>query len=334
MQATALVTGGSGFIGSEVISQLANQGVRVRALLRKTSSRENLQGLEYDVALGDLSDFEALKEAVTGVDYVFHLAGTVNARNREEFFRHNANGTGNLAKACAEANPGVKRFVYVSSLAASGPSPTVQPLSESEAEEAPVSAYGESKLAGEKELLSWAESYPTTVVRPPAVYGPRDKAIFEFVKLVNSGIVLDPPSKSGTREKLFSVIHVEDLVKGIVLSGLKAGQGKREVFFLSGDGVHTWTEMMGAMAEKLGKKPVRIPLPSFAWTGLAGAFSAAGWLLQRHFTLNLDKLKELESEHWICSNKRAKQVLGFEPQWDISRGMAQTISWYKDNGWV
>ena len=329
----ALVTGGSGFIGSEVINQLTNQGVRVRALLRKTSSRANLQGLEFEAALGDLSEFEALKAAVRGVDYVFHLAGTVNARNREEFFLHNAVGTGNLARACAEVNPGLKRFVYVSSMAASGPSPTSSPMAEGEPE-APVSAYGESKLAGEKELLRWSDAFPTTVVRPPAVYGPRDKAIFEFVKMVNSGIVIDPPSKSGSREKLFSVIYVEDLVRGIVLAGLSAGQAKREVFFLCGDGIHTWTQMMGAMADKLGKKPVRIPLPSFAWTGLAGVFSAAGWLLQKQFTLNLDKLKELESEHWICSNERAKKVLGFEPRWDISRGMAQTISWYKDNGWV
>jgi nucleoside-diphosphate-sugar epimerase len=330
---TATVTGGSGFIGSEVISQLLSQGIRVRALLRKTSPRHNLQGLDYDTVIGDLNDPTSLRKAVEGSDYVFHLAGTIFAHSREEFFRHNAIGTGNLARACAEAAPGLKRFVYVSSLAASGPAASLAPRVE-EDPVAPISVYGESKLGGEHELLRWADSYPTTIVRPPAVYGPRDKAILELVKIVNSGVVPVFPAKNGTGEKYLSLIHVEDLVRGIVLAGLAPGQERREVFFLSGDGVFTWSEVFGAMAEDLGKKPFRIAIPSVALTGLAAAYSAASWALQKSFPLNLDKLRELRRDYWICSNDRAKRVLGFQPRWNMRQGVTHTISWYKQNGWV
>ena len=329
----ALVTGGSGFIGSEVIQQLTQQGVAVRALLRKTSPRHNLQGLDYETVLGDLSDLQSLKEAVKGVDYVFHLAGAILARNRAEYFSQNAVGTGNLAQACAEANPGLKRFVYVSSIAASGPSDSLKPREEVDAE-TPISSYGASKLGGERELARWSASYPTTVLRPPAVYGPRDKAVFEFVKVVNTGIVPVLPASQRNGKKYYSVIHVEDLVRGIVLAGLAPEQSRREVFFLCGDGVYTWNELMAAMAEGLGKRTVRIPVPGFALTGLGAMYTAAGWLMQKNYPLSLDKLKELRADYWICSNERAKKVLGFEPKWDLRRGMAQTISWYRLNGWV
>lgn len=331
----ALVTGGSGFIGSEVVSQLINQGIKVRALLRKTSPRENLTGLEYETAIGDLGDLESLKQAVTGVDYVFHLAGSVAAPNREEYFRHNAKGTENLAQACAEANPKLKRFIYVSSLAASGPALSAEPKTEEHAAQ-PISLYGESKLEGERLLEQWASKagFAITIVRPPAVYGPRDKGIFEFIKVVNSGIIPVFPASRGSGEKYYSVIHVDDLVGGITLAGLAPKQSQKEVFFLSGDGVHTWSDMMNAMAEGLGKKPFRVKLPNFAWTGLAAFYTAMGWAFQKQFPLTLDKLNELKPDYWVCSNERAKEILGFKPKWPLKQGLAHAISWYKQNGWI
>jgi dihydroflavonol-4-reductase len=331
----ALVTGGSGFIGSEVINQLIKQGITVRALLRKTSPQENLKGLSFETVVGDLSDFESLKRAVDGVDYVFHLAGAVAAASREAFFAHNAKGTDNLARACAEVNPGLKRFVYVSSLAASGPAQSAIPKTEKDAD-APISTYGESKLEGERRLEEWATQagFGFTVVRPPAVYGPRDKGIFEFIKIVNNGVLPIIPASNGVGEKYYSVIHVDDLVSGIVLAGTTYEQSKKELFFLTGDGVHTWTELMTAMAESLGKRPLRVRLPNFALTGLAGFYTAIGWMLKKQFPLTLDKLNELRPDYWVCSNERAKKMLGFTPKWDLKSGITQAVSWYKEHGWL
>src|SRR5581483_8554342 len=109
----ALVTGGSGFIGSEVIRSLTNQGFQVRVLMRKTSPRHNLAGTQFEEIQGDLTNADSLARAVDGVNYVFHIAGVVTAKTKEEYFKHNVQGTKNLADASKTAN--LKRFVYVSS---------------------------------------------------------------------------------------------------------------------------------------------------------------------------------------------------------------------------
>ncbi|MBI2606542.1 MAG: NAD-dependent epimerase/dehydratase family protein [Deltaproteobacteria bacterium] len=330
----AFVTGGSGFIGSEVIRQLNARGVRVRALLRATSPRRNLEGAAFEEVRGDLGDLEALKKGVAGADYVFHLAGVIAAPKREIYFKHNAEGSANLARACAEANPGLMRFVYVSSLAASGPSASLSARLETDAE-APISAYGESKLAGEREVFSRAEGkFPVTVIRPPAVYGPRDRGLFEFFKIINSGIMPILPARNATCEKHYSLIHVEDLVQGILQAGLAEGQGAKEVFFLAGDGIHTWTQILREIAGALGKKPFRVKVPSFALTGIAGLYTLIGAITGKQFPLTLDKLSELRPDFWICSNEAAKLKIAFRPRYSLADGIANTVEWYKKNGWL
>lgn len=337
-QQIAFVTGGSGFIGSEVIRQLCASGLRVRALMRKTSPRGNLEGLvegkDYDVVVGDLGNLESLKTGVRGVDYVFHIAGAISAANREEFMRHNAVGTANLARACAEVNPSLKRFLYVSSLAASGPSQSIAPRRETD-KEAPISAYGESKLEGERELFKIANGiYPVTVIRPPAVYGPRDRGIFEFFKFISKGLMPIFPASNETGQKHYSLIHVEDLVRAIVHCGLAGGQGGREVFFVAGDGIHSWEEIMREIAAALGKKPLRLYLPGFVVVSLAGLYTFLTKITGKEFPLTLDKLNELRPDFWICSNDLAKQKIGFSARYDLKKGVAHTAKWYVESGWL
>jgi dihydroflavonol-4-reductase len=332
----ALVTGASGFIGSTLIEELGTLGFEVDALMRKTSSAANLEGLKFRRVEGDLSDEQSLRTAVRDVDYIFHLAGVTVAPNRAGYFAHNAHGTERLARIAAEERPGLQRFVYVSSLAASGPALSREPLTEQNLEK-PVSAYGESKLEGERALLRFKSVYPISIIRPPMVYGPKDKAVFVMIQPVARNLM---PLLRGSTEgghKYYSSIHVRDLCRGIVQSALApaAKVPSGEVFFLTGDHIHTYMDIMNTIAECLGRDPLRIRVPKFAVKLAATALSGLGSLTRRTFPLNLDKLNEVLPDYWICSNQKAKDMLGFAPEYDLaSGGMSHTIEWYRKQKWL
>jgi len=331
----ALVTGASGFIGSTLIEELGTLGFDVHALMRKTSIADNLDGLKYQRVEGDLSDFESLKRAVKEVDYVFHLAGATFAKDRAAYFKHNAEGTRRLAEAVAEARPGLTRFVYVSSLAAAGPARSSEPRIESD-ENHPVSAYGESKLQGEKDLLKFKSIYPISIVRPPMVYGPKDKATFLFIQTIARNLM--PLFRGSTPDghKYYSAIHVKDLCRGIVQAGVasldKVPSG--EVFYLTGDHVTTYEGLMTTIAEQMNRDPLKIKIPKFALTVGAITLTGVGRILNKTFSLNMDKLNEVLADYWICSNQKAKNVLGFTPEYDLASGMANAIEWYKRQKWI
>ena len=332
----ALVTGASGFIGSALVEELGTLGFEVDALLRKTSSDANLAGLAYRRVEGDLGDESSLRRAVREVDYIFHLAGLTAARSRAEFFEHNAAGTERLARIAAEVQPGLARFVFVSSLAASGPAKSFNhPLSESDSEQ-PVSDYGHSKLAGEKALLRFRDCFPVSIIRPPMVYGPRDKGVFVMIQTVARNLMPILQGSSGSGHKYYSMIHVHDLVRGIVQCAVApvAKVPTGEVFFLTSDQVQNYQEILTTIAELLGRDPLRIRVPETAVKAVARVLSAVGKVTRRSFPLNLDKLNEILPDYWVCSNAKAKEMLGFKPEFDLASGMAQSIGWYKRHKWI
>lgn len=332
----ALVTGGSGFIGSSLIRELAEKGYQVRALLRKTSDTSHLHGVQYERAEGDLSNADSLKKAVEGVDVVFHLAGVVRAPSREGFFKHNADGTRLLVEAIAEVNPGLRRFVLVSSLAAAGPAASLEKPNLESHDASPVSLYGESKLQGEREALKFKDRFPVSIVRPPMVYGPRDKDIFVVIQTVSRRMM--PMIKGATPDgsKYYSLIHVHDLCRGIIQAGEatieKVPSG--EVFYLTDGGLYSYRELLLAMAESLGVRPFEIKIPPFAVSIAAGAASALGAMMGKTFPLNRDKLNEILPDYWICSTDKAKELLGYCPKYNLSTGMADAIQWYREQKWI
>ncbi|HUP58350.1 MAG TPA: NAD-dependent epimerase/dehydratase family protein [Bdellovibrionota bacterium] len=331
----ALVTGASGFIGSALIEELSTLGFEVHALMRKTSSPANLEGLKFNRVEGDICNPESLKPAVKGMNYVFHLAGLTAAPNRAAYLRANAEPLGSLAAAVAEAGGGLSRFVHVSSLAAGGPVTSLDPRTEEQPDQ-PVSAYGESKLEGERLLLKYKDQFPISIVRPPMVYGPRDKGVFVMIQTVARNLM---PVLQGSTEgghKYYSAIHVKDLCRGIVQAAVVPPSKVRtgEKFYLAGEGIFTYVDLMSTIAERLDADPLRIRVPKFAIHGAAAALSAVGALTRRTFPLNLDKVKEILPDYWICSNQKAKNLLGFAPEFDLSSGMAHAIEWYKRQRWI
>ena len=172
-----LITGASGFLGSHVAEQLKSAGHDVRCLVRKTSNTRFLDELGVELAEGALHQKDSLEKAVEGVDAIIHSAGLVKARSEADFFACNTQGTANLLDAAIEHAPNLKRFVHVSSLEACGPSPDGRPVPHHQ--ERPVTAYGRSKLAAEKECLSRKDRLPVVLLRPGAIYGPRDNELLE-----------------------------------------------------------------------------------------------------------------------------------------------------------
>ncbi len=330
-----LVTGASGFIGSTLIGQLNRLGIEPFALLRKTSDTSNLQGLKYHRREGDLSHLDSLKEAVQDVDVIYHLAGATMAPDREAFFRHNAQGTALLARAAAEARPGLKRFVFVSSMAAGGPSTSPSPKLESDPDQ-PVSLYGESKLQGEKDLLRHKDIFPISIIRPPMVYGPRDKGVFIAIQTVSRGVMPILQGATPDRNKHYSAIHSDDLCQAILQAGAVTPDqvASGEIFYIAADGVFTYREMLKTIARHLDRKAVAFPVPRFAITAGAMFTTVASKVTGKTYALNLDKLGEIHADFWVCSNEKAKTKLGFKPKYDFDTGMSDAIEWYKKEKWI
>ncbi len=206
-----LVTGASGFLGSHVAEQLASEGHEVRLLLRRTSNRRFLTGFPFEEATGDVTRASSLPAAVAGMDAIVHSAGLVKARNEAEFHAVNGEGTANLLAAITQAAPTLKRFVHVSSLAAHGPSDdgAARPA---DARANPVSAYGRSKLAGERFVRESRIAARAVIFRPPVIYGPRDPALVPFFRL--SRMRVAPLLMGGYNQ--ISIVYVDDVARAIV----------------------------------------------------------------------------------------------------------------------
>ena len=251
----ALVTGGTGFIGSHLVDELLNRGYEVRCIVRDTSNLKWLNGKDVEIFKGSLFDIDFLKKAVEDVDYVYHIAGVTKGKNYQDYYRGNVETTQNLLEACLE-NQKLKKFVLASSLAAVGPGDDAIPVDETR-QYNPITSYGKSKAEAEKVTLSFKDKLPITIVRPPSVYGPRDTYTFELFKYVKFGFL--PVVLSD--DQILSLVYVSDLVDGFILAG-ENEQATGEIYFISSEKIYTWKEIEEAVLKALDKKVFRIKIPA------------------------------------------------------------------------
>lgn len=324
----ALVTGGTGFIGSHLTEALIRARVQVRCLLRKTSDVKWLKGLPVEFVPGDCNDKASLEEAVRGVDWVFHLAGATKAIKEETYFEVNGLGTENLIHACLENNPRLQKFIYVSSQAAAGPSRNGINKKESDSCE-PVSVYGRSKRMGEESILAHAHELPALILRPSSVYGPRDKEIFVLFKCLSRRI---KPCLAGPRQCL-SLCYVQDIVQGILLA-VETQAKSGEIFFLSDGNDYRMEEIGDIFAHAMGIAALRIRVPRRMVKGVACFSEYLFKLFGRPCLLNKDKAEEIVQEEWVCDITKAKTLLGFEPRVPLPEGAGLTFAWYKKEKWL
>jgi nucleoside-diphosphate-sugar epimerase len=324
----AFITGGTGFIGSTLAEAVLAAGGEVHCLVRSPHALKWLRGLPVRLEHGDLFSEKALAPALSAATHVFHLAGLTKALTSAEYFHANGVATHALLKTCTQYAKRVERFVYVSSIAAAGPSLNGQPVREEETPH-PISVYGRSKLAGETACAEFMPRLPVTIVRPPVVYGPRDRDVYEYFKQVKWGLRLRP----GFAPRYTSLIHVHDLVRGLALAA-QHPQAVGEKFFLTNAEFYEWSQLGAAIAGAMQRKTVSLPIPLGITPAVAAVGEVVAKITRKPALLNFDKVREMRATHWICSAEKARERLGFTTALSLEEGLRQTADWYREKGWL
>jgi dihydroflavonol-4-reductase len=328
----ALITGAGGFLGTWLARALVARGDRVSCLLRPTTdSRElekALEGHPWTRVVGDVTDPASLKDAVKGVDVVFHLAGIRRAAVRDEFIRVNAHGTRLLCEALAALPTPRPRLVMCGSLASHGPSTPDRPHVEEDAFH-PHEWYGESKAEAERIAFSFQDRLPVTVIRPPRILGPGDRENLTFFKLGKQGIRLE--LKGGPRP--LSLVDVEDVVD-LLLVLAERPEALGEAFFCAGPERLTLEEMQDVGAKALGFTTRTWRLSPGVLTALAAAADGVTRLTGRKLPLNRKLARQLLAPAWTCSGAKAERLLGFRPRRNLADSITRSGEWYRAQGWL
>jgi nucleoside-diphosphate-sugar epimerase len=327
MKKKVLITGASGFVGYHLIAEALNAGLEVFAAVRRSSDVSHLKDFNVTFTNLQYDSVDALKVNIetNKYDYIIHASGTTKAKNKAEYNLINAEYSRNLAQAASETN--IEKFVFVSSLAALGPALDINSEIQDHTAAKPVTSYGESKLLAEQYLAA-IKNLPLLTFRPTAVYGPREKDIFILFKSIAMG--LEP--YIGKFDQQFSFIYVKDLVS-IIVSSLQTDVVNKT--YNVSDGFKYNRYALADYSKKaLNKKTFKFHLP------IAGV-SALASLMERFYAnssktpaLNKEKMSELTAINWACSIDSLQKDFGFDPQFNLEKGIAETMLWYRNNKWL
>jgi nucleoside-diphosphate-sugar epimerase len=260
---------------------------------------------------------------VIGQDYVFHLAGRILSASRRTYDLANHQLTRDLVQACLRKNPAIKRFVYISSISAAGPSSPGQYVDETRPC-APTSEYGRSKLRGEEAVQKIWDSIPATIIRPPNVYGPRQQETEKLIKIISKRIV--PLLKQ--KEKTTSLIYVKDLVEGIIQSAFSPKTRSRVYYLTDGKG-YSWREIILTLKRYLLGDSLYVPLPEefiFFSAFLVDALKRAK-LIKTFFGRRA--WKAMVQTPWLFSPAKARKDFGFMTKYNLEEGIRETVDYYK-----
>jgi dihydroflavonol-4-reductase len=323
-----LLTGGSGFVGSHILDCLVARGIPATVLLRPGSDRTFLRNhlSHLEIRQGYINEPESLLRAVDGVTHVIHCAGCTRASRVSGFYDTNHLGTRNVVEAVNALGARVERLVHISSLAAAGPATASQPAREEDAPR-PVSEYGKSKLAGETEIRSRCR-VPYTILRPPAVYGPRDSGFLPMFKAVKRHLQPRP-----SHRQALSLVYVQDLAEAVVACLNHPAAAGKTYFVASGE-LTTGGRMAEEIAGQLGVWALPCPLPpAFLWP-LCLAQEIASRVTGKPGLLNLQKFAELKAPGWVCDASRLERELGHTCSTTLRQGVAESLRWYLAQGWL
>ena len=324
-----LLTGATGFVGSHILDALRVRGTSTILLLRQTSNRRFIETHlpHVEVRLGSISDPASLREALRDATHVIHCAGLTKALRHAEFFEVNRGGTRNVVEAVNQHRDQIQRLVHISSLAAAGPAAATNPAREDDPPN-PVSEYGRSKLAGEREVREDCQT-DFVVLRPPAVYGPRDTEFLRLFKAVKSHLL---PCFGGGRQAL-SFVFVRDLAEAVVTS-LTHPAAARGTFFVAAPAVVTARQLAEEMAAQMKVWTLPLPLPTPILWPVCALQEMVSRLSGRANVLSRQKYAELRASAWVCDPAKLRRELGFACATDLRKGIAETLAWYREQRWL
>ncbi|MEW6351773.1 MAG: NAD(P)-dependent oxidoreductase [Thermodesulfobacteriota bacterium] len=324
-----LVTGATGFIGSHMVEAILKRGWEVVCPVRDPSRLRNLEGMPAQICtLGEIAD---LVRRVNPFDYVIHLGGATRAEDYAHYTRANVDWTMELLELCVDprCRRAPARFVLVSSQAAAGPcTEGTRPVVESDAPR-PVSLYGKSKLEAEHKAARYMDRLPITIVRPPTVFGPRDRDVLNVFLWAKRGLV----TYIAGPDRLVSIVYVQDLVEGILAAAMSE-RSVGETYFLANPFPVVWREFSMQVAEALGKNPWTIPVPVPVLR-----VAALGGDLVKRLTgatplMRSEKLDEMRQLAWVCAAEKASRDLGWEATTPLREAIDKTSRWYLEQGWI
>jgi nucleoside-diphosphate-sugar epimerase len=325
----AVVTGSRGFIGSHLTDALLASGATVRAVVRAgTPERSRDPRIEYHTM--DLLDADAVRDSPvwTGATHVFGVGGVTQARSLEEFRMGNVRPAANILAALA-ARETPPRFILVSSQAAGGPATSADaPVREADPSR-PVEAYGRSKLEAETETLRHAARVPVVVIRPSAVYGPRDTGFLAAFREASGRVAFH----AARRDQALSLLHVADVVDGLLLAARHDAAPGR-TYFLGSAAPTDWRALYAAIARAAHAAPLQVQIPPLALRALAFGGDIISAASGRSFLLNSHKVALSRPRWWLCDASRARDELGWRPRVDLHDGVPDTYHWYVREGWL
>jgi nucleoside-diphosphate-sugar epimerase len=318
------VTGATGFLGSHLVAALCRAGFSASCLVRGAARGGDLRDAGCDVVAGDLDDPAALARLVAGAEVIFHVAGLVAARDEDSFFRVNRDGTARMIEAARHAP--LRRFVYVSSLAVSGPARLGAPVAD-DGTAAPVTPYGRSKQAGEDAVR--ASGLPFTILRPPAVYGPADRQFLRLFRLARLGVL--PLLGDGTQE--LSLVHVHDLAAG-ALAAAESPVCAQGTYHITHGEIVSQRALLAAVGEATGRRARLVPMPAALVRQVLRVSGTWGRLRGTPTLLSPDKAPELLAPAWTCRADGLTRDAQWTAAIPLREGLSETALWYRSAGWL
>lgn len=323
----AVVTGSSGFIGAHLVDALLARGHTVRALYRpETPARRRDPRVEHHEA--DLVDDRSVRESGVwrGATHVFHLAGVTRGRTLAYLRAANVLPTANLLAAIA-ARGVFPRVVLVSSQAAAGPARDPRAPRRESDPPAPVEDYGRSKLEAEQATFPYRDSLPITIVRPSAVYGPRDDDFLAAFRQASRPVAFYGTS----RRQIFSIVHVCDLVAALLRAAERPVAIGRTYFVANAEPTD-WPTIYSVVSAEAGARAIPVPLPPLVVAGAARVADVVGALTGRHFLLNRNKVALTRPRYWVCDSSCARTDLEWSDSIPLIDGLRETYHSYLADG--